>query len=147
MAINPKLTNLNYNRAELLEKQEKIQEAAEAYRTELEISPQHFKASFNLSRLFRIMGRVDDEEKYLRLTMEINPDFPLSYLYLARLYLNRGQDLEEAVRLTNRGIELRPDPKELPLGYFLLADLYSRLGNAARAADYARKGRELARSK
>jgi arylsulfatase A-like enzyme/predicted Zn-dependent protease len=147
MAINPKLSNLNYNRAELLEKQEKIQEAADAYRTELEISPQHFKASFNLSRLFRMMGQVDDEEKYLRLTMEINPDFPLSYFYLARLYLNRGQDFEEAIRLTNRGIELRPDPKDLPLGYFLLADLYSRLGNTERAADYARKGQELTRLK
>lgn len=147
MAINPKLSNLNYNRAELLEKQGKSQEAAEAYRTEIEISPQHFKASFNLSRLYRMLGRVDDEERYLRLTMEINPDLPLSYFYLARLYLNRGQDFEEAIRLTNRGIELRPDPKDLPLGYFLLADLYSRLGNAQRAAEYARKGQELTRSK
>jgi tetratricopeptide (TPR) repeat protein len=147
MAINPKLSNLNYNRAELLEKQDRLQEAADAYRTELEISPQHFKASFNLSRLFRMTGRVDDEEKYLRLTMEINPDVPLSYFYLARLYLNRGQDFEEAIRLANRGIELRPDPKDLPLGYFLLADLYSRLGNAARASDYARRGQELSRSK
>jgi len=147
MAANPKLSNLNYNRAELLEKQGRIQEAAEAYRMELEVSPQHFKASFNLSRLFRMMGRVDDEEKYLRLTMEINPDFPLSYFYLARLYLNRGQDIEEAIRLTNRGIELRPDPKDLPLGYFLLADLYSRLGDTERAAEYARKGQQLTRSK
>jgi len=147
MAINPNLINLNYNRAELLEKQGKSQEAAEAYRRELELSPYHFKASFNLSRLCRMTGRVDDEERYLRLTMEINPDFPLSYFYLARLYLNRGQDFEEAIRLTNRGIELRPDPKNLPLGYFLLADLYSRLGNTKRASEYARKGQELGRSK
>jgi len=90
---------------------------------------------------------VDEEEKYLRLTMEINPDFPLSYFYLARLYLNRGQDLEEAVRLTNRGIELRPDREDLPLGYFLLADIYSRLGDPARSSEYARKGQELARPK
>jgi arylsulfatase A-like enzyme/predicted Zn-dependent protease len=147
MAINPKLSNLNYNRAELLEKQGKSLEAAEAYRRELALSPYHFKASFNLARLFRITGQVDDEERYLRLTMEINPDLPLSYFYLARLYLNRGQDFEEAIRLTNRGIELRPDPKDLPLGYFLLADLYSRLGDPVRSSEYARKGRELARSK
>jgi len=147
MAINPKLSNLNYNRAELLEKQGRNQEAAEAYRTELEISPHHFKASFNLSRLYRMMGRADEEERYLRLTMEINPDFPLSYFYLARLFLNRGQDFEQAVHLANRGIELRPDPKDLPLGYFLLADLYSRLGDSARSAEYARKGQELSRTK
>ena len=147
MAINPNLINLNYNRAELLEKQGKSQEAAEAYRRELELSPYHFKASFNLARLCRMMGQMDDEERYLRLTMQINPDFPLSYFYLARLYLNRGQDFEEAIRLANRGIELRPGPKDLPLGYFLLADLYGRLGNAERAAEYARKGQELARAR
>jgi tetratricopeptide (TPR) repeat protein len=147
MAISPNLINLNYNRAEFLEKQGKSQEAAEAYRRELALSPYHFKASFNLARLCRMMGQVDDEERYLRLTMQINPDFPLSYFYLARLYLNRGQDFEEAIRLTNRGIELRPDPKDLPLGYFLLADLYDRLGNAQRAAEYARKGQELARAR
>ncbi len=147
MAIDPALSNLNYNRAELLEKQGRLREAAEAYREEIKNSPHHFKASFNLSRLFRKLGREDEEEKYLRLTMEINPDFPLSYFYLARLYLNRGAEYEEAIRLTERGIELRPDPKDLPLGYFLLADLYSRLGDPGRAAEYARRGQELARSK
>jgi arylsulfatase A-like enzyme/predicted Zn-dependent protease len=146
-AINPKLTNINYNRAELLEKQGRLQEAAEAYRMELENSPFHFKAAFNLSRLCRMTGQVADEERYLRLSMDINPDFPMSYFYLARLYLNRGRDFEEAIRLTNRGIELRPDPEELPLGYFLLADLYSRLGDRARASEFARKGQELARAK
>jgi hypothetical protein len=53
----------------------------------------------------------------------------------------------EGKTLANRGIELRPDPKDLPLGYFLLADLYSRLGDSARSAEYARKGQELSRTK
>jgi arylsulfatase A-like enzyme/predicted Zn-dependent protease len=147
LAIDPKLSNLNYNQAEFLEKQGRLQEAAEAYREELENSPHHFKASFNLSRLFRKLGREDEEERYLRLTMKINPDFPLSYFYLARLYLNRGTAYDEAIRLTEKGIELRPEPKDLPLGYFLLADIYSRLGDPGRASEYARKGQELARSR
>lgn len=146
LALNPQLTNLEYNRAQLLEKQGKIQDAVEAYRLELEHSPKHFKSSFNLSRLYRILGREDEERKYLEMTMEINSDFPLSYFYLARIYLNRGENYEEAIRLVKKGIGLRPEPKELPLGYFLLADLYSRLGDAALSAELARKGQELARS-
>jgi arylsulfatase A-like enzyme len=146
LALNPKLTNVQYNRAQLLEKQGKLQEAADAYRLELEDSPKHFKASFNLSRLCRELGRPDEEQKYLQLTMELSPEFPLSYFYLARVYLNRGENYEEAVRLVQKGIELRPEPQELPLGYFLLADLYNRLGKVSLSAEYARKGQELARA-
>lgn len=32
------------------------------------------------------------------------------------------------------------------LGYFLLADLYNRLGNQALSLEYARKGKQLAES-
>jgi hypothetical protein len=38
---------------------------------------------------------------------------------------------------------LKPTKKDLPLGYFLLADLYNRLGQQAKSAEYARQGRAL----
>jgi arylsulfatase A-like enzyme/predicted Zn-dependent protease len=147
LAINPRLTNLNYNRAELLEKQGHAAAAADAYKLELETNPRHFRASYNLSRVCRELGREAEEEKYLKLTMDINPAFGLSYFYLARLYLNRGENFEEAIRLVKQGIELKPEAKDLPLGYFLLADLYSRIGDSARAAEYARRGQELTNHK
>ncbi|MHB8056121.1 MAG: hypothetical protein ACYDH3_12830, partial [Candidatus Aminicenantales bacterium] len=75
--------------------------------------------------------------------LEVNPDFPLAYFYLARNYLNRGENLDEAVRLVQKGIDLKPDPEDLPLGYFLLADLYNRLGQNSLSLESARKGREL----
>jgi tetratricopeptide (TPR) repeat protein len=112
---------------------------------ELEHSPRHFKASFNLARLYRQIGKTDSEQKYLEQTIEAAPEFPLAYFYLARIYLNRGEKYEEAIRLTKKGIELRPEPGELPLGYFLLADLYNRLGDAALSAEFARKGQQLSR--
>ena len=142
--LNPRLSNLNYNQAQLLENRGEVAAAVAAYEEELVQSPKHFKAMFNLSRLFRRTGEEGREREILRRCLEVNPDFPLAYFYLARIHLNRGENLEEAVRLVQRGIELKPEPQDLPLGYFLLADLYNRLGENGRSADAAQRGRELA---
>ncbi|MFB0564137.1 MAG: sulfatase-like hydrolase/transferase [Candidatus Aminicenantaceae bacterium] len=144
--LNPKLSNVNYHLAQILEKKGNNSEAIDAYLKELEYSPNHYKASFNLSRLYRILERPEEELKYLQKTIDNNPDFPMSYFYLARIYLNRGENFEEAVALVKKGIDLKPESKDLPLGYFLLADLYNRLGNRALSLEYARKGQELAQS-
>jgi arylsulfatase A-like enzyme/predicted Zn-dependent protease len=146
LKLNPKLTNAHYHLAQLLEKKGEFREAEQAYKKELEYSPRHFKSSFNLSRLYRILGQEEEELKYLEKTIESNPDFPMSYFYLARIYLNRGERFEEAVSLVKKGIDLKPEKKDLPLGYFLLADLYNRLGNQVLSLEYARKGKELAES-
>jgi tetratricopeptide (TPR) repeat protein len=85
--------------------------------------------------------------EYLKKCMEAEAAFPLSYFYMARIYLNRGQNYEEAVSLVKKGLDLKPGPAELPLGYFLLADLYNRLGDSRQSEEYVRKGRNLANSK
>jgi arylsulfatase A-like enzyme/predicted Zn-dependent protease len=141
-AINPTLLSLRYNQAQLREKQGHLAEAADLYRAEIEDSPRNFRALYNLSRVYRLMGREDDELETLNRTIEVEPDFPLPYFYLARIDLRRGIDYEEAVALVEKGISLKPAPSELPLGYFLLADLYNRLGDNAKSEEYARKGRD-----
>ena len=75
--------------------------------------------------------------------MELNPNFPMSYFYLARIYLNRNEDYDKAIALVEKGIGLKPDTKDLPLGYFLLADIYNRLGQQAKSEEYVRKARTL----
>lgn len=141
--INPKLERLHYYFAQLHEKRNELTQAMEAYKKELEIMPHNFRASFNLARLYRIKGETSKEEEYLQMTLESNPRFPLTYFYLARIYLNKGEKYEEAVALVKKGIELEPEKEELPLGYFLLADLYNRLGDDLKSAEYARRGQKI----
>ena len=143
LELNPKLREAHYYLAQILEERNEHNKAIEAYKKELEYSPTHFRASFNLSRLYRVMGQGEEELKYLEKTIEINPDFPLSYFYLGRIYLNRGENFEEAIELVKHGIDLNPEKKDLPLGYFLLADLYNRLGKQSLSLEYAQKGRKL----
>jgi len=143
-AINPTLLSLRYNTAQLREKQGRLAEAADLYLREIEDAPTSFKALFNLSRVYRQMGREDDEFAMLKRTIEVEPDFPVAYFYLARIHLRRGQDYEGAIALVHQGIERKPAPSELPLGFFLLADLYNRVGDSARSEEYARKGQAAA---
>jgi arylsulfatase A-like enzyme/predicted Zn-dependent protease len=139
-AISPKLTSLRYNMAQLREKQGRLAEAADLYLQEIQDAPRSYKALFNLSRVYRQMGREDEEYETLRKTIEAEPEFPVAYFYLARILLRRGPDFEEAISLVKKGIDLKPAPAELPLGYFLLADLYNRVGDVVRSEEYARKG-------
>jgi len=142
--IDPHLLNVHFNLAQAREKQGRLDEAEAEYLAEISESPKHSRAMFNLARLYRQTGRADDELRMLQRAIEANPDFPLAYFYLARNHLNRGANYEEALALTKKGLELGPNPADLPLGYFLLADLYNRLGDERQSREFARKGQEAA---
>jgi arylsulfatase A-like enzyme/predicted Zn-dependent protease len=144
LRINPRLSSLHYNKAQIAEKRGRLAEAEAEYLKELEISPKHFKSMYNLSRIFRQTGDTAREEELLDKCLETDPRFPLTYFYLARIYLNRGQRYQEAIDLAKKGLELKPEKSELPLGYFLLADLYNRTGNAALSEENARLGQAAA---
>ena len=138
--VGPRLANLHFFKAELAEKQGRPAEAEAEYRQELEISPRHFKSLYNLARLYRQSGDTAKELDSLNKCLETNPRFPLTYFYLARIHLRRGERYGEAIDLVKKGLELKPEKAELPLGYFLLADLYNRLGDNALSEENARKG-------
>lgn len=140
--LNSSLRNLHYYLAQIYEERGDLIQAADEYREELENNPSNFRACFNLSRIYRLRGDNQNEEVYLLKTIELNPDYPYSYFYLARIYLNQGEKYAEAISLVKRGIEAKPLEKYLPVGYFLLADLYYRLGQESKSREYTRKGRE-----
>jgi uncharacterized protein HemY len=48
--------------------------------------------------------------------------------------------------MVKKAIDMHPDRSNLALAYFLLADLYNRLGQPAEANRYARLGQEAARA-
>jgi arylsulfatase A-like enzyme/predicted Zn-dependent protease len=142
--INPTLMSLRYNMAQVREKQGRLDEAADLYLQEIKDAPKSYKALYNLSRVYRQLGREDEELETLRRTIEVEPEFPLAYFHVARILLRRGGDYQEAIALAKKGIELRPSATELPLGYFLLADLYNRVGNNPLSEENARKGQAAA---
>ena len=45
--------------------------------------------------------------------------------------------------MVKKGIELEPEKEELPLGYYLLSDLYNRIGDYTKSNEYLRMGEEV----
>jgi predicted negative regulator of RcsB-dependent stress response len=66
-------------------------------------------------------------------------------LYLAKALLDAGE-LKEAEAAARRGLSSTPDPAMLPLGHYILADVYSRLGRAAESAQHAAAGQRAERT-
>jgi len=65
-------------------------------------------------------------EREMRVLIEETPDAPKPYLFLARVLLKQEKDLKEVEGLARAGLE-RTEADDLKvLGYYLLADVYSR---------------------
>ncbi len=144
LEANPRLANAHYKLGWIAEKQGRPEDAEAEYLKEIDITPKHFKALYNLARIYQATGRLDRERETLEKCLEADPKFPLTYFYLARLDLERGERYADAIELVRKGLDLKPAPAELPLGYSLLAELYKRAGDEARAREYAEKARALA---
>ncbi|HVP89783.1 MAG TPA: sulfatase-like hydrolase/transferase [Terriglobales bacterium] len=144
LEANPRLANAHYKLGWIAEKQGRLADAEAEYLKEIDITPRHFKALYNLARIYHATGRPDKEREALERCLEADPKFALTYFYLARLDLDRGEGYEKGIELVRKGIDLGPAPAELAFGYSLLAELYRRTGDQARAREFAERARALA---
>ena len=141
LAIDPKAKHARYNRALIFESQGRLGEAATAYRQEIADHPTNFKALFNLGRLLEAMGDPAGALTALRGAVGVNEDYAVGRLFLARALLATG-DLAGAEREARRGLELDADSPFVPLGHYVLADVYTRQGRGSDAAREASLGKE-----
>ena len=90
-------------------------------------------------------ARRGDREGYLaelREGVEKAPDFGACYWYLAREELGAGR-LDAAADLARRGLEAQPVSEVAPLGHYVLADVYNRQGQGAKAKEEVGKAQRL----
>ncbi|MFQ5789091.1 MAG: tetratricopeptide repeat protein, partial [Acidobacteriota bacterium] len=99
----------------------------------LELFPKSFRTHFNMAKLDGKMGHPKEMIEHLKKSIELNPKFVVGYLYLANAYLEQG-NLQQAMELAKKGIELGPEPSLAPFGHYILADVYKRLGRSRDAA-------------
>jgi len=124
----PKFPLAHFHLGLVYEEEGRLPEARAAYAEEVELFPNNMPARFNLGNALFRLGDAAGAERELRTLIEKSPDTPKSYLLLARVLLQQGQDLSEVERLAKAGLE-RTEADDLKvLGYYVLADVYSRQG-------------------
>jgi arylsulfatase A-like enzyme/Tfp pilus assembly protein PilF len=143
IAIRDDVRLARYNLALIAESRGDRRTAEREYLEELKRHPDSYKAAFNLSRLYEQMGERALQIDALQQAIDGNPGFAEGHILLAKAYLDRGERLQEAVELARKGLSLHPRPELAPLGHYVLADLYSRLGRSADAQREAALGRAL----
>jgi arylsulfatase A-like enzyme/Flp pilus assembly protein TadD len=138
----PDLETAHFNLGLAYEEMGRPEEAMTSYRSELETHAKGYRAAFNLAKLLQKTGRREEAVSFYRKTVEIQPDFGTGQLYLAKALLDTG-DLRGAEEWAHRGLGNKPDPRLAPLGHYVLADVYNRLGRSAEAERESATARRL----
>jgi tetratricopeptide (TPR) repeat protein len=129
-AGNAKLPLLNYLQGECLRTQGNWAGAAEAFRRELEVDPNHLESNLHLGNILREEGRYDEALVYLTRAARVRRDAPAVKFSLGALYVSLGR-LDEARRLLE---EVQAAvPAHVPT-QMQLTIVYTRLGLKEEAA-------------
>jgi tetratricopeptide (TPR) repeat protein len=144
LELKPDLETARFNLGLVYEDKGEIERAIAAYEGELARNPEAFRACFNLAKLLQKTGRGREAIARFRKVVELQPAFGTGHLYLAKALLDAG-DLPGAEEWARKGLATKPDAKIAPLGHFVLADVYNRLGRASDAAREVAAARRLQR--
>jgi arylsulfatase A-like enzyme/Tfp pilus assembly protein PilF len=147
IAQKPDVRLAHFNLALLAEQQGDLPRAVAEYTKEIELHASSYKAAFNLGKLYERTGDRQGQIAQYRKAIEMNPGFAEGHLFLAKAYLDGGQQLDEAVRLARKGVELEPKGEYAPLGHYVVADVLSRRGRQAEAQQEAARGQALEHAK
>jgi len=143
LEMRPRIPDAHHNLALLYEERGDPKRAMEEYKKEIEIHPGAHPAHFNLALLYGKMGLFREQVDQLKEAIKTEQGFARAYLFLAKSYLDLNENFEEAIGLAKKGIELEPEGQSAPLGHYVLADIYNRLGRWADYSSELQKGRAL----
>jgi len=143
LKMRPRIPDAHYNLGLLYEAKGNLNEAMEEYQKEIEIHPNAYPAHFNLAILYGKMDLLRDQVRELREAIDSNENFARAYLFLAKAYCDLNENYDEAISIAKKGLELDPEADSAPLGHYVLADIYNRLGRHEEYASELQKGRLL----
>lgn len=104
------------------------------------VGPQQWRLFYSRGAALERAGQWPQAERDLKHALELQPDQPLVLNYLGYSWIDRGEHLEDGLKMVQRAVELRPDD-----GYIVdsLGWAYYRLGDFPHAVRFLEKALEL----
>lgn len=143
LKMRPRIPDVHYNLGLLYEEKGDRESAIKEYKKEIEIHPHAYPAHFNLALLYGKMGMLREQVHKLQDAIDSNKKYARAYLFLAKAYLDLNENYEEAIDLAKKGLKLDPEAESAPLGHYILADIYNRLGRHEDYSSELKKGKLL----
>lgn len=140
------LLNAHFNLALLHEARGQISLAIQEYEKEKETSPYNYRPNFNLGVIYDRTKNVEKAIIEFEECIEKNEEFADAYVFLAKAYMDSRRDLNEAIRLAERGLSLNPELRTRILAHFVLADIYNRQGNHVESQRHLEMSKKLQKS-
>lgn len=126
-------------RAISLERQGKLEQAAQAYRDVLKQVPDSYRAHQNLGGVLHQLGRMDEAVLHYREALRINPELVGVQYNLGLALMAQGQ-VEEAIAAYSEALRIKPDIAEV---HNNLGVALSRAGRVDEALEHFRKALQL----
>ncbi len=145
LAGDPTMPRAHFVLAEVARREGDIEVAASEYEAELANDPGHVVARFNLAMAYREIGRTEDERVALGELVRRAPGFLPGSLMLGRALLEQGTQLPQAQSLVQDALNAPIGDRQRLLGYQLMAELRSRMGDREGAAHWSNLGAALRR--
>lgn len=140
----PHFPSLHYHLALIYHRQQMTDKAQEEYLLEIAHHPSSVPSRFNLAEIYYAQRNLPAYRKEMETIIGIAPELARGYLFLARSFLAGDQHAYlRGIELTRMGLKKAREYKVKMLGYYLLADFYSRQNERDKAASILEKARTL----
>ena len=139
LAIQPDLTEVSLELAEVSRTQGRFEEALKFYQQILERTPRHFPSLFGAALCYRALQDNDHSIEYFRLAAEADPNDAASRYALGAALMQK-QEPAKAVEALTAAVRLDPS---LQGAYSLLGRAWTMTGHPDLAAQAFEKARQL----
>jgi tetratricopeptide (TPR) repeat protein len=131
--MNPSAPDLHFRlgRALLLEShnQQSLQDASEAFRAELKVSPEDGACEFQLGQIAQVEGKKDDAKSHLERAVALSPNFAQALIALGKIETQEKQ-FDRAITRLKHAVELQPSNET---AHYVLLTAYRDSGDMDKA--------------